>query len=68
MGGKVDKKTQRAAWSLVDGKNSEVVMETGIYNLTEDQATALVHFGPKKTQTWVMVRIDEPQADETPAK
>lgn len=61
--GTVDKETQRAAWSPVDGQNADVVMETGIYNLTEDQATALVHFGPDKTQTWVMVRLDEPEDD-----
>ena len=54
--GMVDKETQRAAWSPVDGKNTDVVMETGIYNLTKDEATALVHFGPNKTQTWVIAR------------
>ena len=58
--GMVDKETQRAVWSPVDGKNAGVVMETGIYNLTQDQATALVHFSPDKTQTWVMVRLEEP--------
>ena len=64
--GMIDSQTQRAAWSPVDGQNSDVVMETGIYNLTEDQATALVHFGPEKTQTWVLVRLDEPPAESTP--
>ncbi|HIF30332.1 MAG TPA: hypothetical protein EYG57_17130 [Planctomycetes bacterium] len=54
-----------AAWSLVDGKNSHVVMETGIFNLTEDKATALVHFGVNEHQTWVMVRLDDPKDEPT---
>lgn len=61
--GMVDRETQRAAWSLVDGKNADVVMETGLYNLTENEATALVHFGNERTQTWLMVRLDEPEAE-----
>jgi len=68
--GKVDNDSQRAAWSFADGKNTDVVMETGIYNLTEDQCTLLVHFGAEKTQTWAMVRLDEPeepQESATPA-
>ena len=61
--GTVDQKTQRAAWKFADDKNPEVVMETGIYNLTEDQATALVHFGSEKTQTWLLVRLPAPADD-----
>lgn len=62
--GSVDKETQRAAWSLVEGENSDVVMETGIYDLTQDECTALVHFGPEKSQAWVMVRLDEPKEEQ----
>jgi hypothetical protein len=61
--GMVDRESQRAAWKFADGKNPEVVMETGIYNLTEDQCTLLVHFGPEKTQTWALVRLEEPEDD-----
>jgi hypothetical protein len=61
--GMVDRETQRAAWKLADGTNPDLVMETGIYNLTEDEATALVHFGPDKTQTWLMVRLPEPEGE-----
>ena len=39
-------------------------METGIYNLTEDETTALVHFGKEQTQTWLMVRLPEPEGEE----
>jgi hypothetical protein len=59
--GMVDKKSQRAAWAFADGKNTDVIMETGLYNLTQDQTDALVHFGKDKTQQWLMVRLNEPE-------
>jgi hypothetical protein len=59
--GTVDQQSQRAAWRLADGTNPDLVMETGIYNLTQDECSALVHFGPEKTQTWLMVRLPEPE-------
>jgi hypothetical protein len=62
--GKVDKKTQRAAWTFSDGKNTDVIMETGVFNLTQDQSEALVHFGNEKTQQWLMVRLDQPESDK----
>jgi hypothetical protein len=62
--GRVDKKTQRAAWTFADGKNTDIIMETGLFNLTQDQTEALVHFGKEKTQQWLMVRLDEPKNDE----
>ncbi|MBI5568996.1 MAG: hypothetical protein HY914_03540 [Desulfomonile tiedjei] len=63
--GRVDKKTQRAAWAFSDGKNTDVIMETGLFNLTQDQAEALVHFGREKTQQVLMVRLDEPKNDQS---
>jgi hypothetical protein len=66
--GMVDKKTQRAAWTFADGKNTDFVMETGIYNLTKDQTEALIHFGKDKTQKWLMVRLDEPEAEKKTAE
>jgi hypothetical protein len=68
--GMVDQKTQRAVWKAADGSNPDVVMETGIYNLTKDQTEVLVHFGPDQTQTWTMVRLEEsqrPQAEQPAA-
>jgi hypothetical protein len=55
--GMVDQKTQRAAWTI--GDNKSTVMETGIYNLTKDEAPVLIHFGKDKTQTWLLVRLEE---------
>ena len=57
--GVVDRKTQRAVWRAADGTNKDIVMETGIYNLTQDQTDVLVHFGPEKSQTWRLVRLKE---------
>jgi hypothetical protein len=57
--GTVDKATQRAAWEIT-GKQFPV-METGIYNLTQDTAPALVHLADGQTQQWLLVRLPEPQ-------
>jgi hypothetical protein len=57
--GRVDKQTQRAAFTI--GDKSDVVMETGIFNLTKPQTQVLVHFGPTKTETYLLVRLDPPK-------
>ena len=57
--GAVDKKTQRAAWTV--GKNKNTVCETGLYNLTKDEAPALIHMGKDKTQQWLLVRLKQPE-------
>lgn len=67
--GSVDKETQRAAWTV--GDKSQTVVETGIYNLTMDEAPALLHFGTEKTQDWLLVRLEEPKDEkegETPGQ
>jgi hypothetical protein len=58
--GMADKKSQRAAWG-VEGKVRPIV-ETGIYNLTQDTAPVLVHFADGQTQQWLLVRLEEPKA------
>lgn len=63
--GMVDEKSQRAVWKFADDTNPDLVMETGIYNLTQDQADVLVHFGPDQTQTWVLVRLGESERPES---
>jgi len=60
--GAVDKQTQRLAWTV--GDNKKTVGETGIYNLTKDEAPALIHIGKDKTQQWTLVRLkQQPQPD-----
>ena len=63
MSGMVDERTQRAAWAFADGQHKEVVFETGIYNLTRDEASMMVHFGPNAddTEVWQLVRLEEPE-------
>ena len=60
--GAVDRKTQRAAWTIGDRKDT--VYETGIANLTEPETTMLVHFGKDRTQQWTLVRLEKPQGQE----
>jgi hypothetical protein len=64
--GMVDKKSQRVAWGIVDKKWP--IMETGLQNLTQDTAPALVHFENGETQQWLLVRLDQPQAESTQEK
>jgi hypothetical protein len=60
--GAVDRKTQRVAWTV--GENKHTVGETGLYNLTQDEAPALIHIGKDKTQQWTLVRLQQPQAKD----
>jgi hypothetical protein len=56
--GSVDPRTQRVAWSV--GARKAVVFETGLSNLTQDQTTVLVHYGPERTEQMALVRLPEP--------
>jgi hypothetical protein len=58
--GSVNKKTQRAAWTI--GKTKDRVFEAGLYNLTQPEAPVLVHFGAEKTQQWLLVRVEQTAA------
>ena len=58
--GMVDPKSQRAAWGIE--KKAWPIMETGISNLTQDDAPALLHFENGETQQWLLVRMQEPEA------
>jgi hypothetical protein len=61
--GQVDRTTQRAAFTLVD--RSDIVFETGIYNLTQQQTPVAVHFGPDRTEQYLFVRLQQPDAGDT---
>ena len=63
--GSLDRKTQRVAWTI--GANSSNVVEAGLYNLTQDQAPALLHYGPDRTEQWLLVRLPHHAASGTPA-
>jgi hypothetical protein len=61
--GKVDKKTQRAAWTIGDKKTP--IYETGLVNLTQSQTTVLVHRdagtdgGTGKVEQMLLVRVPD---------
>jgi len=76
MAGKVDKKTQKAAWTIGDKKTP--VYEAGLSNLTKQQTTILVHRDGGKVEQMLLVRVDDkaaggaapaskPAADAAPA-
>jgi hypothetical protein len=56
--GSVDKKTQRAAWTVGDRK--QPIYEAGFANLTKSETTLLVHFGTDRTQQWTLIRVEQP--------
>ncbi len=56
--GQVDKQTQRVAFRI--GENDNVVAETGLYDLSQNEAPLLVHFGPDKVENYLLVRLDAP--------
>ena len=62
--GSVDKKTQRAAWTVADRKSP--VYEAGIVNLTKDETTMLVHFSKDNRQQFMLIRIQQPKDELTP--
>ncbi len=62
--GSVDKQTQRVAFTV--GDNTNTVVETGLYNLTKDEAPCLIHFGKDKTEQWLLVRMQKPDTAQTP--
>jgi hypothetical protein len=57
--GAVDKKTQRVAMKLVG--NDSLVVETGLYNLTNDEVPVLVHFGPDRQEPRTLIRLRQPE-------
>ena len=58
--GQVDPDTQRAA--IRRPEQPDVVLEVGVYNLTQNASPCLMHFGTVNTQTWYLARLDNPAA------
>jgi len=61
--GTVDQKTQRAVWSYRNDRNQRIMMESSIYNLTQPEATGLVHYSPTDMRVVELVRLQQPDAD-----
>jgi len=60
--GRVDKETQRVAFTI--GGSQEVVLETGLYNLTQQQTPLLVHGGGRE-ETYLLYRLEAPKTEST---
>jgi hypothetical protein len=58
--GSANLQTQRVAFTVADKPST--VIETGLYNLTKDEAPALVHIGADHTEQWLLVRLKNPAA------
>ena len=64
--GSLDKKGQRIAWTIGDKKDA--VYETGLYNLTQDEATMLMHSGKDRTEQYKLFRVEQQDEKKEPAK
>ena len=42
------------------GESENIVIETGIFNLTQNEAPILIHFGTDRTENGLLVRLDPP--------
>ncbi|MBX3418434.1 MAG: hypothetical protein KF851_12590 [Pirellulaceae bacterium] len=56
--GSVDKESQRVSLKL--SGNEQLVVETGLYNLTNDEVPVLVHFGPERRENRLFIRLQPP--------
>jgi hypothetical protein len=66
VSGQVDRTTQRVAWHV--GEQTSKVFEAGLANLTQDQASCLVHVAPGEMQNWLLVRLPDPTLPDEPRK
>ncbi len=62
--GRLDKETQRVAFTI--GTDRKTVLETGIYNLTQDQTPLLCHFGNGQQQVYLLARLPQPVVEPVP--
>ena len=49
------------------GPHDDVVVETGLYNVTEEQSSAMIHYAGTR-QNWIMVRMADLQGKQDGAK
>lgn len=60
--GQVDQETQRVAFRI--GESDDIVIESGLYNLTQQDAPVLVHFGTDQVENWLLVRLENPDEEQ----
>jgi len=57
--GSVDRQGHRAAWTV--GDDLQTIYETGVYNLSREEAPMLVHFDAAQNEVWTLVRLQQPR-------
>lgn len=60
--GQVDRETQRVAFRI--GESETIVAETGLYNLTQEEAPLLIHFGTERSENYLLIRLEYDSTDE----
>ena len=50
------------------GESEDLVVESGLYNLTQQEAPLLVHFGADKVENWLLVRLEDPAPEDDSKK
>jgi len=55
-------------WSYNDDRNKRVMMETSVYNLTQPEATGMVHYSPTDMRVVVLVRLQDPNSGSQPSQ
>jgi len=60
--GSVQQETQRAAWKI--GKEDQIIMQTGIDNLSKDSSSVLIFFPDGTSETWTLQRQSEEKAKD----
>ena len=61
VSGAIDKETQRVAIQL-EGVD-DVVIEVGLYNLTNDEVPILIHFDENRRQSATLIRLKNPEEE-----
>jgi hypothetical protein len=56
ISGYVEKETEKVLMQVSGNENSPI-LETGLYNLTQDQASIQLHFANGLNQNWLLVRL-----------
>lgn len=56
--GAIDENSQRVVWKFVG--QEWPVMESGLYNLTQEESSVLVHFSNMRTESRLFIRLNQP--------
>jgi hypothetical protein len=55
--GSMEKQTQRIAWKI--GDKADIVFESALANLTQDESPMLVHYGKDRTEQYALIRLKQ---------